>query len=634
MIDEKSFSSKPKGSEVSGISNRIINSPTDVSLKQLSEALKEGKTFVPAFFKKDKNGEIRRRKDFWYSQEVIALDFDEGMTLQEALKEFSREGAFIYTTFSHTEIKNKFRVVFKLSRVINNIEEYDYIMKLLLEKYPQADKHCKDCTRLFYGGQQIYELNYNNILEVDVLLDQHASNFGRTKENLVIYPAKKQETKKTTENIKSSNSLKANNLQLIIDKDIEKLRERLTITPIIFHSQYELYNFLKTRDLREYLGVNVKDNFLDIYHEETNPSASIYESHKNNGHQLYKCFSTSNNFCGSIFEVTQRLLGDSLLEVKKFLEKLYMVEVHESKQQLELKETIDMYKRLLQSEELEEMYPNFYKVFNRYRYINDLYILLDLVKEYLPSGEDPRLLFYHSIETLSKKFDRSRSVTHTRMNFFTFFKFISKLGEEETPEDILTVQKQRKKDKKHRYLNSTYELHTYSYDFFISLDKQCALWIDSGCTTKTMNYEGILRNFGVQEADRVFPQDKGRTIPELNEEVSNLIRITTLTLIEQQGWTTEQEVLGSVVLKFKGQKQFKLKQFKICIGEVMDDYGLERIRLNKTIKKEMEIETKGYGYIIRRIVDQDESYIGELDNIYNELNCMESLNIENAEVFD
>ena len=46
---------------------------------------------------------IKRSIGYWHSQEIIALDFDDGMTLEEAVKAFSGEAVFIYTTFSHTE---------------------------------------------------------------------------------------------------------------------------------------------------------------------------------------------------------------------------------------------------------------------------------------------------------------------------------------------------------------------------------------------------------------------------------------------------------------------------------------------------------------------------------------------------
>jgi hypothetical protein len=469
---------------------------------------------------------------------------------------------------------------------------------VLLTKYPQADSHCKDCNRLFFGGKKLFELDYNNRLKVDDFLTIRPESFSRTDKNLTIYPAKNLKQPKSSEHEGHCN--KANNIQLIQQRSIKELQKRIHTEPIVIHNNFEVSNFLKRQDLREYLGITTKGNFIDIFHDENNPSASIYESNKGNGHQMYKCHSTSAEFTGTILEITERLLHCPRIEANKFLMDLYQIEIVESDQQKALKEELDLYKEILQSDDLEEMYPNFYKVFNRYGYLKDMYILLDLVKEYLPAGDDKRLLFNHSIETISKKFGRSKSVTHTRMNFLTFFEFLSKLDKEEIPKELYAIQLESKRKKGHKYLNSTYEIHLYSFDFFNSLDCKCALWIEKGCTTKTVNYEGILRNFGQEEADRVFPQDKGKEIHSLNEEVVSIIHRTTLELIESYGWTTEREVLDNVKLFFKGQQKFKEMEFKICLGELLEGYDLERVRLNKDLKEQLGITGNGYGYIIKR----------------------------------
>ncbi|PHG79765.1 hypothetical protein [Bacillus wiedmannii] len=597
MLDNVEFKRKPNQTEVIGVNTRIIKNPVDISMKELAKNLINGQTFIPANFK-EKEGQIKRRKEYWYSQQVIALDFDDGMTLEIALKEFPDTACFIYTTFSHTEEKHKFRVVFALDRPIYNIYEFENIINTLMTKYPQADGHCKDCTRLFFGGKKLFELNYNNRLIVDDFLKLSPDSFGRTDKNLPIYPAENKKQLKSSKH--QGYNDKAENVQLIQQRNIKELQKRIHTEPMVIHNKYEVSNFLKKQDLREYLGVTIKGNFIDVFHDENNPSASIYESNRGNGHQLYKCFSTSSPFTGTILEITERLLKCSMIEAKAFLMELYQVEIYESEQQKELKEELDMYKELLQSDDLEEMYPNFYKVFNRYGYLEDMYILLDLVKEYLPAGDDKRLLFYHSIETISKKLGRSKSVTHTRMNFLTFFEILSKLDKNEIPKELYEIQLNSKRKKGYKYLNSTYTINIYSFGFFNMLDKKCALWIAKGCTTKTVNYEGILRNFGREEADRVFPQDKGKIIISLSKEVVSMIHRTTLELIESYGWTTEQEVLENVRLYFKGQQKFKEKQFKICFGELLEGYDLERIRLNKELKEKLKIEGKGYGFIIKR----------------------------------
>jgi hypothetical protein len=596
MLDQKCYTSKPEdGGPLNG---RLLMNPVNISVQELAQELVKGKAFAPAYFK-EKYGNIRRKREYWYSQEVIALDFDSGITVEEALNEFASTGSFIYTTFSHSDKNHKFRVVFVLDEILTDFERCSQLIKNLLRKYPMADPKCNEPHRLFYGGKELYKINFDNRLSVSEGIQDNIFMESRSDEKLSSSESCDIDSSVLKVEKVAKVVCENGNVGLIKERRVEELRKKLQTEPVKVHSNFEVFDYLKKQDLRQFLDVSRTGTFIDIFHEESNPSSSIFESSKGNGHQLYKCFSLSSSFCGTIIEVTERLLSCSRLDAKKYLMQVYQVEVHESEQQRELKEEIDCYKELLQSDDLEELYPNFYKVFNRYGYVYDMYILLDLVKEYLPAGENKRLLFYQSIESISKKFKKSTSATHIRMNFFTFFEFISKLEVKEIPIELYEEQRKAKKLKKHRYLNSNYVIHIHSSNFLLELDRKCKNWIEKSCTSKTMNYEGILRNFGREEADRVFPQDKGKVIPVLNEEVANRIRDETLRLIDEYGWVTEQEILENVTLYFKGQNLFKQKQLKICLGELLDAYNLERIRLTKVLKEELDISLKGYPNIIR-----------------------------------
>lgn len=600
MLDSQAFKSKPRTYENIVINNGMLKCPKDISLEKLAEEIIMGKTFTPAFFVEKKGG-IKRQKPYWYSQQVVALDFDDGMSLEEACKIFSEKAAFIYTTFSHTEEWHKFRVVFALDKPTYSFEAIEGLLNRLLMMYP-ADKQCKDCTRLFYGGKEIIELNYNNRIKITDF-DEEVS--CRTKEGELLYPAKNLKQPKADKvpkvSLKScSNKNIAKNIELIRQKNLNELHRRINAEPKVVHNNFEMMDYLKQQDLRLYLGIQGSGSFIDIFHDESNPSAGIFTSNKNNGHQLYKCHSDTFPFVGTIFHITQSLIGCSAAEVRKFLMDLYRIELVENEVQKGLRDDIDFYKELLQSEDLEEVYPNFYKLFSRYDYLQDLYVLLDLVKEHLPAGDDPRLLFHHSIETIAKKFNRSTSATHTRINLFSFFKLVTKLESHEIPPHLLEIQQASKQKKKHKYRNSTYELPLRDYNFFSELDDMSRIWMEKGCTTDSVNYEGILRNFGLEEANRCFPQDKGRTITPLGEDVTSIITQNAMELIESFGYTSEQEILDNVMLYFKGQQKFKKKQFKICMGELIDGYDLERIRLNKELKDKLNIDGNGYGYIIRK----------------------------------
>jgi hypothetical protein len=585
ILDTVEYSSKPCGSEIGAINNRIIQSPpVDISVAEMAEEVAKGKTFIPATFKPI-NGSIKRSKENWESQQVIALDFDEGLTLGDARNDafFKQYAAFLYTTFRHKESHHKFRVVFILDKPLIRYKDFEYIIDSLFERYPYADRACRDGSRLFFGGKEVIPFDFNNRLKVSSFADLNTTPLQDIQGNFNM------SVTRVHTNPEASNIVTyANHVELIKNRNIKKLQELLHIKPVTV-SNNEVLDYLKKQDLRAFLGIGTSGNFIDIFHDENNPSASIYQSHRNNGHWLYKCHSTSNPFTGTILHVVQRLLECSVVEAKKFLMELYRIEIYESEAVKEFKESIDVYKELLRSDELEEIHPHFYKVFNRYGHLQDLYMLLDLAKEFITNDTDPRIVFYHSIRTLAEHFGRSPSATGTRMNFFTLFQVIKKLDESEIPQKLLLEQNHYKRQNHFQYRSNTYELPMYTYEFFRQINEMCRVWLEKGCTGRTISYEGIMRTFGREEADRVFPQDKGQEIAELNEEVVSSIQFHTLRLVQRRGWATEKEILDAVRLYFKGQQEFKTKQFKRCIAEMLDAYELEIIPSNKEIKEEMGI---------------------------------------------
>jgi hypothetical protein len=579
MLDNIAFSEKPKGYEIGMISNRIINCPVDINVEELANALGSGKTIVPATFI-SRQGNLRRSIENWYSQQVIALDFDEGLTLEEAYEDsFFRDNAvFLYQTFSHTEQHHKFRVVFVLDEPVSEYKHFETIINELLTRYPYADQACKDGSRLFFGGTLVSPFSYENRLKVqDIINVTPLQDINNYLTNMSVARVQPPKTYKH-----------ANNIELIKSRNISQLQERLGIEPVTLTSNMVI-DYIKRQDLRVFLGLaSNKKNFIDIFHDEANPSASIYQSYKGNGHWLYKCFSTSHPFIGTIIHVVQKLLGCSIIEAKRFLIEVFKITIYESEAVKEFKESIDMYKEMLRSDELEEIHPNFYKVFNRYGHLQDLYMLLDLTKEFITNDTDPRIVFYHSIRTLAKHFGRGVSPTGTRLNFLTFFQLIKKLNDSEVPKELLAIQQHNKRSKGYQYRNSTYELPIYTYEFFCQIDEMCKIWLEKGCTSRTVSYEGIFRTFGSAEAERVFPQDKGKEIAELNEGIVSNIVLITLKLIEYKGWTTEKEVLDCLFSE-RGHYEFKKGQFKRCIGEMLDAYELELISTNKKVKEEMGI---------------------------------------------
>ena len=76
MYYAKRYESKPLGFEIASVQKNL--SKTEISIEDLAQGLSHGATFKPAYL----NG---KKTTDWIEQQLFALDFDEGTTIQEEL---------------------------------------------------------------------------------------------------------------------------------------------------------------------------------------------------------------------------------------------------------------------------------------------------------------------------------------------------------------------------------------------------------------------------------------------------------------------------------------------------------------------------------------------------------------------
>jgi hypothetical protein len=169
LLDTQSYSIKPEQREIGVISKRIINFPSEIGIDALAQAVgEEGRTFVPAYL------EGKRNNDSWKSQSVFMLDFDEGITFEQVmmrLKENGLDCTFAYRTFSDSAALPKFRLVWQLDCCLIDKSFRDCFQIALMELFPEADKSCKDASRIVFGGKGLLCSNYEYLLSVDSLIE-------------------------------------------------------------------------------------------------------------------------------------------------------------------------------------------------------------------------------------------------------------------------------------------------------------------------------------------------------------------------------------------------------------------------------------------------------------------------------
>ncbi len=102
-----------------------------------------------------------RTKDNFSQAQAIGLDFDAGVTLDEATELFKDYMHIIAPTRNHQVEKNgvvcdRFRVVLFLEYPIKDNETFEATWYSLADKWRKLDKACKDSSRFYYPSQSIH----------------------------------------------------------------------------------------------------------------------------------------------------------------------------------------------------------------------------------------------------------------------------------------------------------------------------------------------------------------------------------------------------------------------------------------------------------------------------------------------
>lgn len=358
-------------------------------------------------------------------------------------------------------------------------------------------------------------------------------------------------------------------------------------------------------DLSEYLGVENRYSFIDIFHDETSPSASIYTSNKGNNQWLYKCFSESDSFVGSIIEVTARLQDCDKKQAIEFLCELYKIKLENEGALVAFQKSVYDYIDVFTQDDINVTYPNLFRVLTRTKCLSVLIKLLSFVSENINDEDGYKIISFHKISTLANVIGVSESVMGRKINLFTVFGFVKKLADNEIQEDLLTHLNSNRRINNYSYRSTVYEYPILSHEELLKMEELAIIWLESNLSLKTVNYEGIYRSFGREVADRCFPQDAGKEITEEhNENVMQLQRVV-LNLIEEKGWTTLKEINEHTYFLSHNSESRKKEVMGRAIKEMLDIYELEILPLNKILKDEMKITSeemlpRSFPKIIRR----------------------------------
>lgn len=155
LIDNKPYTSKPDSKETACIKTRLAKpeAQKEYAINDIVVCMGKGYTFTPAVLE---NGTKNKN---WVQQQLFCIDVDneeagEILTPEEAITLLNDKGIKVfayYYTFNSSDVQPRFRLLFLLNKPTYNQGEAKLIIKTLIDLLPQADKGCKDLSRLFYG---------------------------------------------------------------------------------------------------------------------------------------------------------------------------------------------------------------------------------------------------------------------------------------------------------------------------------------------------------------------------------------------------------------------------------------------------------------------------------------------------
>ena len=623
MYFNHKFTEKPQGKQCGWVQKSLTQA--DITIENLADALVNGASFKPGVLVGGNKAEN------WYQQQLFGLDFDDGIRIEEAYNKVISLGitpCFMYTTFSHKEEHHKFRMIFCNDTVITDGNIRDRLQATLMGVIGGIDEVCFNRDRLFFGGkgQVVLHPDYEARINAESIIEKY---WNDDYEQYISNAKPKSKKKTATATAKSKDKVGTNkeylaftdNTDAISTLNVALLQERLGINVDLlntdrrrysllvftqspaddvdervvdgvyqFQSEAEMYQYINSLDLQEYLGVP-NGTFCCILptHEDNKPSAHIYTT--DDGTQIYKCFGC--NQARTIISITEQLAHCRRSEAINFIKKVYKIDYKPSEwveQQRQLMIDSALY---LDSEEFKETFPQINRLIRTRK--TDIQKILMHMTKYVSDGLqlDGKPLFFSSIPNLMKVCERnSKPKMSQSITLFALLNMLNKVELKCIPEDELNKAKHISAKYGFKKIVNFYQIEEYGFTTLENSEKIAGTLIENNISLKGLSREYILRTFGIETADRVFPQYKYENrqgTSAKSDYLTGEIASVVLNTIKEQGYIFERDVNLNRAIG---------TQWKKSIQEILDSYGLKRVKLNKVLKEKYGIEGNGYPCII------------------------------------
>ena len=610
------FKDKPQGKQCGWVQKSLTQ--VNITIENLADALVHGASFKPGVLAGGNKAEN------WIEQQLFGLDFDDGIRIEEAYNKVISLGitpCFMYTTFSHKEEHHKFRMIFCNDTVITDGNIRDKLQATLMGVIGGIDEVCFNRDRLFFGGKgkTVLYPDYDTRINAESIIEKYWNDdFEQYISNAKPKSKKKKDStaagikNKGTDTAKERSTYENLNVKAIKEHDIEYLRKVLAHDPIEFENKNEFWDYIYSElDIAELIDIDDPRSFCCVLHDDHNPSANIFTTQ--NGVQKYRC--CSENLTLNIKQLIE-LLGDFKSEYKaiQFIMNIYNLSIKESQWSIEQRENIDLMISNITLNKFKELCPQADK---NIKYAKDTFLMMlsiarNNVYSEKFSNDDGEIVFFVTNKKLADYLGKGNSQkkidkVSKYIKMLIYHDLIRILDDDKIPKELLfKAIKYSGTDKRQGNHVSFYAIPSWVIQQLSTIENNGVRWKEKGYRIAGVSFDMFYRSEGFDVAASIYPQYKkkkneygeivDRSTTKASDERTLKISEIILQCIQRKGYCTEKEVV--YILGNKYRYEVTETQIKRSLNEIMDSYGLKKVKANKVLKEQYHIKSNGYPNII------------------------------------
>ena len=610
------FKEKPQGKECGWVQKSLTQA--DITIENLADALCHGASFKPGVLVGGNKAEN------WYQQQLFGLDFDDGIRIEDAYNKVISLGitpCFMYTTFSHKEEHHKFRMIFCNDTVITDGNIRDRLQATLMGIIGGIDEVCFNRDRLFFGGkgQVVLHPDYETRINAETIIEkywnddfeQYISN-AKPKSKKKNRPAASSKSKDKGDTDKEYKPYENLNVKAIKEHDVEYLRKVLAHEPVEFENKNEFWDYIYSElDIAELIDIDDPHSFCCVLHDDRNPSANIFTTQ--NGVQKYRC--CSENLTLNIKQLIE-MLGNFKSEYKaiQFIMDIYNLSIKESQWSIEQRENIDLMISNITLDKFKELCPQADK---NIKYAKDTFLMmLSIARNNIYSekfsNDDGEIVFFVTNKKIAEYMGKSNSQKKIDkiskyIKMLIYHDLIRILDDSQVPKELLAKAiRYSGTDKRSGNHVNFYAIPSWVIQQLKTIENNGIRWKDKGYRIGGVSFDMFYRSEGFDVAASLYPQYKkkkneygeivNRTTTQSSDERTLKISEVILNCIQSKGYCTEKEVV--YILGNQYRYEVTDTQIKRSLNEIMDCYGLKKVKANKVLKEQYNIKSDGYPNII------------------------------------